>query len=247
MENKGRGFMNSVQKRIAKTLYKQELLTKDDKILIALSGGKDSLILLENLADRRKYLPFNIELLAGHVIVEEAGYKTDIGYLKEFCSEANVPLILENVHVDLNKDQNKSVCFVCSWNRRRELFKMAHANGCNKIAFGHHMDDAIETLLLNMVYHASISSLPFKLEMFEGKIEIIRPLMELTDHELKKYSEFKGYKKEIKLCPHSGSTMRENMKEFTKELVSVSKNARRNIFNSMDNIYFDYLPKKPKK
>ncbi|MBN1598271.1 MAG: tRNA 2-thiocytidine biosynthesis protein TtcA [Bacteroidales bacterium] len=229
-------------KRVGRTIQKQELILENDKILVALSGGKDSMVLLEALADRKKRLPFSFELFAVHVYIDNIGYNIDTEYLNAFCNSAGVKFILKKFPLEVQKNTKKSTCFLCSWNRRKMIFSLSKQLGCNKIAFGHQMDDAIETLFMNMIYHGSISSIPYKLSMFDGRIELIRPLLEITDKELKEYSEWRDYKNEIRSCPFE-NTERLKMKEAIENFTGDSLKMKKNIFRSMNNLFQDYLPK----
>jgi tRNA 2-thiocytidine biosynthesis protein TtcA len=242
MKEKDEKYIENLQKRIYKTLFKQKLLAPDDRIMVGLSGGKDSLILLESLAKRRKQLPFKIELMACHVMISNIGYKVDTDFLREFCENIEVPFYLEQLTTELDETGEKSACFLCSWNRRKVMFRLTKELKCNKLAFGHHMDDALETLFMNMVYHGSLSSLPFKFNMFGGRLQVIRPLLEITDTELEEYALNRNWPKEIKVCPYDDITSRSVMKNFVTEMAKLHKNARKNMFRSMNNTFPEYLP-----
>ena len=243
MKEKEDKYTSNLRKRIFKTLYKQQLLESGDRIMVGLSGGKDSLILLESLAERRRQLPFAIEIVACHVMIGNIGYHVDTGFLESFCKTIGVPFYLEQMTIELDESGEKSPCFLCSWNRRKAMFRLTKELKCNKLAFGHHMDDALETLFMNMVYHGSISSMPFKFDMFGGRLQVIRPLLELTNKELEDYALKRNWPKEIKVCPYDDETGRSVMKNFVNEMSKLHKNARKNMFRSMDNPYPEYLPK----
>lgn len=233
-----------LSRKVGKTLQEYDMIEKDDRVLVGLSGGKDSMILLETLADRRRHLPFNFELEAVHVSATNIGYEMDTGYLQTFCDELNVSLHLEEIEVDLTIDSKKTPCFICSWNRRKRIFELTKELDCNKVALGHHKDDAIQTVLMNMIFHGSISSLPQKLSMFDGRIRLIRPLLFIPENELTSYANLREFRKQEKSCPYEGSTNRETIEQLIREIDKIYPNARRNIFRSMDNIYEEYLPKK---
>ena len=159
-DKKRRKQFEKISKKVGKAIFEHNMIEEGSRVLVGLSGGKDSLILLEALADRRKHFPFDFSLYAIHVSASQIGYKMDTGYLDEFCKSIGVPLFLEEIEVDLEIDPKKSPCFICSWNRRKRIFEKSKELECNKVALGHHKDDAIQTLLLNMIYHGSYSSLP---------------------------------------------------------------------------------------
>ena len=229
--------------KVGKAINEFRLIDDGDRILVGLSGGKDSMILLETLADRKKHLPFKFDLLAIHVTAANIGYSTDTEYLADFCASLNVPLYLEDIEVNLDIDPEKSPCFVCSWHRRKAIFNKSKELGCNKVAFGHHKDDAIQIFLMNLIYHGSVSSLPHKLSMFGGRIHLIRPLLKIPENELSYYAGMRSFKKNEKTCQYDHSTKREAIKNLIREIDKLNRNARKNLFRAMDNIYPDYLPR----
>ncbi|MCP4392804.1 MAG: hypothetical protein GY804_00795 [Alphaproteobacteria bacterium] len=124
------------------------------------------------------------------------------------------------------------------------MFEAIEELNCNKLALGHHMDDAIETLLLNMTYHANISSMPPSLAMFKGAFQIIRPLILVEEENIIKYSTLRQFPDEIELCPFEEKGNRMEMKKIVQQLGKLNKDARINLFRSMSNIDIDYLPEK---
>ena len=241
-ERKCRKQFEKISKKAGKMLNEHRLVEEGDRILVGLSGGKDSMILLEAMADRRRHLPLDFQLFAVHVSATNIGYEMDTDYLKEFCSELGIPLYLEDIEVDLTVDPKKAPCFVCSWNRRKRIFELSKELNCNKVALGHHKDDAIQTLLMNMIYHGSISSLPQKLSMFEGRIQLIRPLLFIPEKELTYYATLRSFKQQEKTCPYDDATKRVAIKELIRQMDRLNRDARRNLFQAMDNIYEEYLP-----
>jgi tRNA(Ile)-lysidine synthase TilS/MesJ len=236
-------YCENLKRKTATVLYKKSLLKENDNIIIGLSGGKDSLVLTDILARQKKHLPFKIKLTAVHVFIEEMGYKTNIDFLNSFCSRHNVDFKLIKTIIPKKKNNNKNDCFICSWTRRKKLFELTKNSEYNKIALGHNMDDAIETLFMNMFNHGSISSMPYNLEMFDGRISVIRPLLEFTNVQLQKYSDLCKFPKEIKTCTHGKNTIRQKSGEIINLLEGFNKDAKKNIFRSMNNQFPEYLPK----
>ena len=220
------------------------MIEEGDHVLVGLSGGKDSMILLQALAERQGAVPFDFRISAAHVEAIGIGYQIDKERITAFCADLDVPLILRTIEPDLTKDPTKAACFICSWNRRKELFALTRELECNKLALGHHRNDAVETLLLNMIYHGSISSLPYSLEMFEGRIKLIRPLMDLDERLLIDYAEMNDLVKVEKSCPHENSTRRESIAHLIKEVEKLHGKGPFNMFKSMGKIFEEYLPGK---
>jgi tRNA 2-thiocytidine biosynthesis protein TtcA len=229
--------------KTGKTILEHKLLEDGDRLLVGLSGGKDSYILLETLANRKKAIPFKFEIFAIHVSIEQAGYQIDQDYMRDFCEKIEVPFIHKRLDITL-ENQSKAPCFLCSWNRRKTIFDLSKELNCNKIAFGHHRDDALETFMMNMIYHGSISSMPYKLKMFQGRVHLIRPLLGLWEEELQDFASLSKYPVEEKKCKYDDQTKRSFTKNIIKDLYDQYPVAKRNMFNSLGNIYEDYLPEK---
>lgn len=233
--------VNNIRKRIGKTIYSHSLIEENDRILIGLSGGKDSYVLLDSLADRRKYLPFNFEIIAAHIHIENIGYQTDKKYLQHICDERKIPLHYFDFEIEKPEDLKKSMCFLCSWYRRKTLFKASKTLECNKLALGHHMDDAVETLLLNQIFHGSLSGLPHKLKMFEGRVHVIRPLLEMRNKEMLTYANEMSFQQQLKDCPYT-NTNRQTIRNLLQTIENINPAGVKNIFRSPNKIFTEYLP-----
>lgn len=233
-----------LSRKVGQTIHQHELIEPNDRLLVGLSGGKDSYALLEILADRKKHLPFSFELFATHVIIKEVGYLNDLDYMKQFCKNINVPLYIFEESADLNKNSKKAPCFVCSWHRRKKIFNLTKELKCNKLAFGHHMDDTLQTFMLNLIYHGSISSLPYKLKMFDGRVHLVRPLLDIDEVEIKQLSVLHSYPQEILKCPYDKETKRNDVNNLLLDIYKKHGLARKNIFKAMDRIFSEYLPQK---
>jgi tRNA(Ile)-lysidine synthetase-like protein len=235
-------FQRKVAKRVGKAISEYGLVEEGDKILVGVSGGKDSLALLELLALRRKYKKQNYDVVAVHINVEELPYQVDREYLNELCEDLDVPIVYRDINVDFEKPGKKPACFRCSWHRRKTLFQLTEELGCNKLALGHHMDDALETLMMNMMYQGAICSMPASLDMFGGKIKLIRPLILLRNEEMREYCRIRQFVLEKELCPHEDATKRRAAGEMIEQLAEMDPRIRTNMFRSMSNIQSEYLP-----
>jgi len=233
--------------KVGKTIHDHQMLKQGDHLLLGLSGGKDSYILLEALAERKKSIPFDFSITAVHVKVKNVLYSMDTVYMEELCNTLQIPLYIKEIEPDFERDKKKAPCFVCSWHRRKEIFNLGKELNCNKLAFGHHRDDAVETFMLNLMYHGSISSLPYSLEMFDGRVKLIRPLMDIWEKEILEFSELRNYPAADKKCIYENTTRRQNTRKFLEQMEQSYSNTRINIFRALNNIYPDYLPGLDKK
>jgi tRNA 2-thiocytidine biosynthesis protein TtcA len=132
-------------------------------------------------------------------------------------------------------------CFLCSRMRRKLLFEMADALGCNRIALGHHKDDIIETLFLNIFYGASISTMLPVQELFGGKLVLIRPLYLLDEDLIRRYAEKMDFPKIRLNCPSAGATKREDIKNMLNGFYRKNRKIKGNIFHALQNVNPEYL------
>lgn len=246
-------LQSRLTKRFHKACADYALIADGDHILIGLSGGKDSLALVELLGKRAQIHVPHFKVSAVHVRVKERDYHSDLTYLEEFCARARVPLIVRDTEIgdeamrregDEVRGKEKHPCFLCSWYRRKVLFDVAQEFGCNKIALGHHKDDLVETMLMNLIFQGSISTIPPLLQMDKMPIQMIRPLCLIEEKEIQRYAELSGYQKQAKVCPLEKVSSRAEVKELLKQLESLNPNVRDSIYGAMENIKEGYLPKK---
>ncbi|MDP2921828.1 MAG: ATP-binding protein [Candidatus Omnitrophota bacterium] len=228
-------FLN---KKTGKAIHDYQMIAHNDRVLIGVSG-QDSLALASILKFRLTYLPIKYKLEAVHIEMSRKNSRAIQGFLKKLGIKCRI------IKVDFNKNKkpsNKTECFWCSWKRREAIFKLAVKLGCKKIAFGHHLDDILETLLLNMFYQGEISIMPPKLKMFKGKFHIIRPFSYAEKAHIKKYAEVNNIPPMPYECPLGKTTNRNLMREIIKKVKKTSPKAKENLFRSMTNIHKDYLP-----
>jgi tRNA 2-thiocytidine biosynthesis protein TtcA len=236
-------FLNTVKRTAGKAINKFSMIGEGDHVLAAISGGKDSFVMMDVLSERRKHIPIDYKITALHVNVENIGYDIDINYYEKLCASLNVEFITINTsYVDESKG-GKSACYLCSLHRRKILFDYMKKNTCSKLALGHHMDDAVETLFMNMTFNGQISSMPGKLSMFNGEFDIIRPLILLRNDDIQKYAVIKYFQNQKKVCPYSDKSKRHDMKQILCDLDKLYNGGVDNIFRSMSDIKQDYLPK----
>lgn len=228
-----------ISKRVGKAITDYDMLSDGDKIAVAVSGGKDSLTLLRVLNDRKSFVPIKYELLAVHI---------DLGYpysrsktLAKYFEKSGVNYHIEKMGLLKDKKDKGISCFWCSWNRRKALFEVANRFGCNKVALGHHKDDIIETILMNLFFHGEISAMSPKQELFNGKIIIIRPLAYVEEDMIERFAKKANFLPQKRTCPNSITSNRTKITGIIKDLKKVCPGVKTNIFRSVKRIKEQYL------
>lgn len=224
--------------RILSTLRKAieyfNMIDENDKIAVALSGGKDSVTLLLALKHLQIFYPKKFEIIA--VSVNPGFTNFDISFLENFCNNINVPLFIENSNAkeivfDIRKEKNP--CSLCANLRRGVLNSIAIAQGCNKIALGHNLDDALETFLLNTFYTGNISTFAPKAYMDRSKITLIRPLIFTYEKDIKSFIKRNNIEIMEKCCPYDGISKREDMKNLINSLKKDIPKVKENLFGAI--------------
>lgn len=235
-------FMREFFRKTGKAIYDYGLIENGDKILVGVSGGKDSLALLEVLALRARDKKHNYCVVAAHIAVQNVAYEVDEEYVRQFCEQLGVVFIHRTIEAGVHEGSDKPACFVCSWNRRKALFEIAREEGCNKLALGHHRDDAVESLLMSMMFNGTIASMPPKLTMFDGTFTLIRPLIYQSNEATARYALYRNFRKQKKQCPYERATHRDAVARIIQEMESLSPHVKNNLFAAMSNIQKEYLP-----
>ncbi len=228
-----------ISKRVGRAMTDYKMLSDGDKIAVAVSGGKDSLTLLRILNDRRKFVPIKYELLAVHI---------DLGYpcqhpkiLAEYFKNLGIDYHIEKVDILKGKTRKDISCFWCSWNRRKALFETADRFGCSKVALGHHKDDIVQTILLNLFFHGEISAMSPRQELFKGKITLIRPLAYVEEAMIVRFAKIAGFPHHKCACPNSLTSNRTKVAAIIRDIEKVCPDVKTNIFRSIKRIKTDYL------
>lgn len=221
------------------------MIKSDDRVLVAVSGGADSMALLKLLAPRYSIYGENIKLFGVYV---DAGFGADAdqrcGIISDFFKQVDIEGVITRTdigpysHSEANRE---NPCFLCSRMRRKKLFEAAEELNCNKIVFGHHKDDIVETLLINMIWGREISTMSPNLPVFDGKYHVIRPLVFTEELLIKKFSVEQNIPWFDQGCPTDGHSKRQYVKELLDQIEGDVKGARENIFASMQKVKTKYL------
>lgn len=224
-------LFRKINERFVKAFAAYQLLEDDDHILVGLSGGKDSLLLTELLAKRARIQHPRFQVEAVHVRMENIQYETDTTYLQQFCDNLGVSLHLVTTRFD---EGQKPPCFLCSWNRRKQLFNLAQDLGCNKIALGHHQDDLLHTALMNLLYQGRFGTMPARLRMRKMPLQIIRPLCLVPEEMIRQYAEMSNYQKLVRLCPYEQETNRTTARRLFEQAAHDNPEVRFSLWSALE-------------
>jgi tRNA 2-thiocytidine biosynthesis protein TtcA len=220
------------------------MLQDGDRILVAVSGGADSLTMMWMLSERLPRIPISFELMPVHIDPGfEGGFSES---LKTYSANCGLTLRVEHTdygilgHSEINRE---NPCFLCSRLRRKRLFEIADELGCNKLALGHNKDDIIETFFLNICYAGEISTMvPFQ-TIFKGRFTIIRPLAYADADLIRAFADEQGFPEFVNPCPSANHSKRQEIKTILNQLYRSNRKIKGNIFRSMSRVKLDYLLK----
>lgn len=228
---------------MGKAIHEYSMTEQDDRILVSVSGGKDSMSLLWLLRERLKRLPIDYEVTAVHV---DPGFGGDNGKeMESFFEEHgfNYRILKGDFGPKAHSEENlENPCFLCSMNRRKMVFKLAAELNCNKIALGHHKDDVIETLFLNIFFGGSISTMMPLQDFFKGAVTVIRPFFMLDEQLIARYAKEMNFPVIKMGCPTEGVSKREDIKKMLLGFYRTNRKIKGNIFHAIRNVKPEYLP-----
>ena len=229
---------------MGRAIHHYDMISHGDRILVALSGGKDSMTLLWMLNERLSRIQVRYELFPVYV---NPGFDDQAHFpLEKYCEERGIPLRVEKTNFGLvaHGDENReNPCFLCSWLRRKRLFEIADEMKCNKIALGHNKDDIIETLFINIFYSGEISTMLPSQVFFKGLFTLIRPLAYVDEWLTRKFTLEQGFPEIINICPSASFSKRGEIKEMLNGLYQTNTKIKGNIFRAMRHVNTEYLLK----
>lgn len=219
-------------RRVSKTIRDHEMICGGDRVAVAVSGGKDSLSLLDILVRHRAIAKDKYEIVAVHVQTEPpCGGCLAPDELAVLCRAYGIPLAVERVsEADLrNNERGEITCFGCAFHRRKALFTAAHRMGCNRIAFAHHRDDAATTAMLNLYRHGILLGLEPVRVMFGGVLTLIRPLLAVDERRIVEFAQARGIPPQVSRCLNAATSERVRMARILRELERECPSAKANL------------------
>lgn len=224
-------FLNDIRRAIDD----YNMIRENEKVIVGLSGGKDSTLLIFALDLLSKYSHKGFKVIGIHL---DCGFGIDMEPLASFCKNRNISLHIEKTNIIeyLDFEGKKNPCYLCARLRRGALSRLAQKMKVSKIALGHHMDDAVETFFMNMLYNGKLGSFHPKVYEKEKDIYTIRPLVYVKEKNIKKITEILQIPVIKSNCPKDGCTSRQDAKELLSSLENNYPDIREKILTSLSNI-----------
>jgi len=232
----------ALNRSVGKALHQYRMIAEGDRILVGLSGGKDSLALMWILEERLQRLPVNYKL---HAVYIDPGFDGSFHEpLAAYCRKAGYNFRVEHTDYGMighSPDNRENPCFLCSRLRRKRLFEIAAELDCNKLALGHHKDDIIETLFINICYAGEISTMVPRQTFFQGRFTVIRPLAFVDEELITRFVNDQKFPEFINPCPSASNSKRHEIKALLKGLYRSNTKIKGNIFRAMSHVKPEYL------
>ena len=219
-----------------KAVQQYEMLAPGDRVLVGVSGGKDSLVLLKGLIELRRFIGIDYDVVAITLDPRFGGVEGDYSSVAQVCSEAGVeyrliPTDIGQIVFDIRKELNP--CSLCAKLRRGALHNAAKDAGCNKIALGHHFDDAVETFMMNLLNEGRIGCFSPVTHLARCGLVQIRPMVMAPEKEVIRAARRLDLNVVKSKCPADGHTSRQRTKELLAELEKTNKGVTERIFGAM--------------
>ncbi|MFP4485063.1 MAG: ATP-binding protein [Spirochaetaceae bacterium] len=237
-----RALARSISRKIDKAIFRYNLIEDGDRVLVGVSGGKDSLSLLHQLSRKQPRFSRRFDLAAAHVESEYSNPQA-VDRLEELCAEWSIPFHRLRVNLADRVLPGKSMsCYWCSTQRRTELIQFAEEHDFTKIALGHHMDDILETFFMNLTHKGELSTMLPKMSYDKYRQSVIRPLAWVTEDELIRYTNGMGEELVICRCGFDATSKRRQVRPIIDFMIDAEgEKVRERMMEAMHNPRLRYL------
>ncbi len=232
----------AANRSIGRAMHRFTMLADSDRVLIAVSGGVDSLVLTWILNYWQHKAPIRYDILA--VYVDNGFDASTSNKVAEQLQHIGVPFLIEKTdfwHRAAAAEKGKSICYHCARLRRNRLFAIAEEQGFNKIGFGHHKDDILETFFINLLYAGNISTMVPKQKLFDGRVHIIRPMAFLEKKDIMEIAAAAAIVPVKNPCPQDNNSKRQEARRVVASLSELDPKVKANIFAALSNIRQGYM------
>lgn len=234
--------LRTLHPAVGKAISDYDMISDGDRIVIGVSGGKDSLTLLWILNERLSRIPIGYHLFPVYIDPGFPGGFADRLHEFLFRMGFDLKVVRTDCGIQAHSPSNReNPCFLCARLRRKKLFEIAGELNCRKIALGHHKDDIIETFFINVCYAGNISTMRPKQPFFKGEISIIRPLAYAAEEGIRRFAANREFPEFVNPCPTAGISRRKEIKDLLTHLYASNSKIRGNIFRALKNVKPDYL------
>ena len=214
-----------------KAVYQYAMIQDGDRIAVGVSGGKDSLSLLKLLHIRTRTAPEKYQIIAIHISADTNGPAVPYPPLVEWLEASEIEFHLAPLEIT-GQDTLPLNCHRCTWNRKRQIFKIAEELDCNVVALGHHADDLAQTTLMNLLFHGRTETIQPVSQYFGSKFRLIRPMCLIPEKKLASFARANQFPINDQRCPQEADSQRMLAKDFLNQVNREFPNVRRNLINA---------------
>lgn len=234
MSNKEKSTMQQISGYLRRAIDDYQMIQTGERVAVAVSGGKDSLLLLHGMKHLSRYHPTNFDLIA--IFIDQGFDNMNIDALKETCAQLDVPLVIRKTDIasvvfESRKESNP--CALCAKMRRGALHDAALENGCRTIVLGHHRDDAVETFAMNLLYESRIACFQPVTYLDRKEVRVIRPMIYLSEQQIINAVSRLGITAIKNPCPMDNTSMRREIKDRLAEAEKLYPNLTERIFGAI--------------
>ncbi|MEO0122615.1 MAG: ATP-binding protein [candidate division WOR-3 bacterium] len=233
-------IINPALSSINKVIKRYKILEKNSGLVVGVSGGSDSLVLLYLLCEYNEKFNQNYEIYACHIRPDFPDWNT--GFIENYCKWLEIPCKIINIKIDSRLQSVEKKCFFCSRQRRRKLLEYAESLNIFKVALAHHLEDVVETFLLNVIYNGEISTIVPSQSVIQGRFSFVRPIYYLDKKIIDSIARVLNIPVNLNKCPYYQISKRQKIRNFLNDISIEYPEVYNSIFNGIMNIKRPYLP-----